>query len=263
MSLFMCHYSHKPGTVFFFNSPKNRTVGCPWAAHSPNVGSSWWNRIPYPLPVSYSPKHNLLSRTAQMDSKNSPKISTIRSQVFRLIKRPFKASNQPKHYKTLKQSVTSSRIKLLPHGVCQKLPKPVPTCSPRCVEPLCFLVRRNPTVRLPRILERRYSLSKRKITKWLLHLHSSFHAFFSFFISLPFSYEFFSFVYIPSFCFSFLFLISLLIPFQFLPISSFLFAFLSFFFGALTVWVKRRKFPPPFLKPNVWLSHFHSFYFIS
>ena len=60
VSLFTCHYSHKPGTVF--NSPKNRTVGCSWAAHSPNVGSSWWNRIPYPFPVSYSPKHNLFHK---------------------------------------------------------------------------------------------------------------------------------------------------------------------------------------------------------
>ena len=59
------------------------------------------------------------SRTVQMGSKNFPKIPIIRSQVLGPIKRPFKASNQPKHYKTLKQSVTSSRIKLLPHGVCQ------------------------------------------------------------------------------------------------------------------------------------------------
>ena len=59
------------------------------------------------------------SRTVQMGFKNSPKIPTIRSQVLGPIKRSFKASNQPKHYKTLKQSVTSSRIKPLPHGVCQ------------------------------------------------------------------------------------------------------------------------------------------------
>ena len=44
---YSCHYSHKPGTVF--NSPKNRTVGCPWAAHSPNVGSSWWNINSIPI----------------------------------------------------------------------------------------------------------------------------------------------------------------------------------------------------------------------
>ena len=57
--------THSPNVVLsinlsVFNSPKNRTVGCPWAAHSPNVNSSWWNRMPYPFPVSYSPKYNLL-----------------------------------------------------------------------------------------------------------------------------------------------------------------------------------------------------------
>ena len=50
-------------------------------------------------------------------SKWAPKILTIWSQVLGPIKRSFKVSNQPKHYKTLKQSVTSSRIKPLPHGV--------------------------------------------------------------------------------------------------------------------------------------------------
>ena len=59
------------------------------------------------------------SQTVQMGSKNSPKIPTIMSQVLGPIKRPFKASNQPKHYKTLKQSLTSSRIKPLPHEVCR------------------------------------------------------------------------------------------------------------------------------------------------
>ena len=98
------------------------------------------------------------------------KIFTLRSQVLRLIKRPFKASNQPKHYKTPKQSATS-RIKSLPHGVCQNSSKPMPTRSPRHVERLSFLLRRNPTVELAGILERRYSLSLSKIKNSnLLHL---------------------------------------------------------------------------------------------
>ena len=143
----------------------------------------------------------------------------------------------------------------------------MPTCSPRCVEPLCFLIRRNPKVRLPRILERRYSLSKRKFTKWLLHLHSSFHVFFSFFISLPLSYEFFSFVF-----YSFLLLFSLFLFSSHFPIISsshfflflfFLFTFSLLLFGSLTVWVKWRKFPLPFLKPNVWLSIFLLFLFMT
>ena len=62
-------------------------------------------------------------------------------------------------YKTLKQSVTSSRIKPLPQGVCRNSKKPVPMRSPLCVEPLCFLARRIPTVGSPRILERSHSLS--------------------------------------------------------------------------------------------------------
>ena len=101
------------------------------------------------------------SRTVQLGSKNSLKIPTIRSQVLGLIKRPFKASNQPKHYKTLKQSVTSSRIKPLPHGVCQNSSKPEPTRRPRCLERLSFLSRQISTVRSPENLEIRCSLSKK------------------------------------------------------------------------------------------------------
>ena len=62
-------------------------------------------------------------------------------------------------HKTLKQSVTSSRIKPLPHGVCRNSKKPVPTRCPRCVEQLSFFARRNPTVRSPGILEISHILS--------------------------------------------------------------------------------------------------------
>ena len=89
------------------------------------------------------------------------KFFPVRSQVLGPIKWLFKASNQPKHYKTLKQSVTSSRIKSLPHGVCRNTKKPVPTRYPRRVEQLSFLSRRIPKVRSPVILERRCSLSKK------------------------------------------------------------------------------------------------------
>ena len=67
-------------------------------------------------------------------------------------------TNQNIH-KTLKQSVTSSRMKPLPHGFCQKSLKPEPTRRPHYVERLSFLLRRNPTVRSPRILERSHTLS--------------------------------------------------------------------------------------------------------
>ena len=61
--------------------------------------------------------------------------------------------------KTLKQSVNSSRIKPLPHGVCRNSLKLVPTRCPHRIEQLSFLLRRNPTVRSPGILERSHSLS--------------------------------------------------------------------------------------------------------
>ena len=169
-----------------------------------------------------------------MGSKNSSKIQTIMSQVLGPIKRSFKASNQPKHYKKLKQSITSSRIKPLPHGVCQKLPKPMPMCSPRCVEPLCFLVRRNPTVRSLVNLERRCSLSK-KITKCLatasppcLHVFFFFFFFSSFsliFPFLPLRTVFFLFVFLFAFH-SFPFLISFSHHFFFSFLFLFLFVFL-------------------------------------
>ena len=62
-------------------------------------------------------------------------------------------------HKTLKKSVTSSRMKSLPHGVCRNSLKSEPTRRPHCVERLSFLFRRNPTVRSPRILERNHTLS--------------------------------------------------------------------------------------------------------
>ena len=67
-------------------------------------------------------------------------------------------TNQNIH-KTLKQSVTSSRMKPLPHGVCRNSKKSVPTHCPRHVERLSFLLRRNPTVESPVILERSCILS--------------------------------------------------------------------------------------------------------
>ena len=62
-------------------------------------------------------------------------------------------------HKTLKQSVTSSKMKPLPHGVCRNSLKPELTHRPHCVERLSFLLRRNLTVGSPVILEIRYSLS--------------------------------------------------------------------------------------------------------
>ena len=139
-------------------------------------------------------------------------------------------------------------MKPLPHGVCRKLPKLVPTRCPLRVEQLPFLSRRNPTVGSPTIIERRKTLSLKIKTK-----PSASHSF-----SPTFSLGFFL-CFIPSFCFSFFF--------SFFFSSSFIFSFIfslftpfslnfSPLFGALTVWSKGGSFLPSFLKPIVWLSFF-------
>ena len=62
-------------------------------------------------------------------------------------------------HKTLKQSITSSRMRPLPHGICRNSLKLEHTCRPHCVERLSFLSRRIPTVGSPVILERSCTLS--------------------------------------------------------------------------------------------------------
>ena len=110
----------------------------------------------YEIKPKNSPQHSHgLSRAIHLSSI----IFTLWSQVLIPIKRPFKASTQPKHHKTLKLSVKPSRINALPHGVCRNSLNLVPTRRHRCVKPLCFLSRRIPTVGLPRNLERSFSLS--------------------------------------------------------------------------------------------------------
>ena len=65
--------------------------------------------------------------------------------------RPHSTQTFVKH---LKGSKNSSREKILPLGVCQNFSNPGSTRSLLCVERFPFLLRRNPTVRLPGILER-------------------------------------------------------------------------------------------------------------
>ena len=141
---------------------------------------------------------------------------------------------------------------------------------------LCFLVRRNPTIRSAVNLERSCSLSKKIKNLTSLYPFSLLHVWFPFSLSLPFSYECLSFVFfIPSVCFS-LFSFSHLIFPSFLLLISFSFFSLLFFFHFLFSFghslshfdrmVKRRKlrrkFPSHFLNPIVWLSFFH-FYSLS
>ena len=98
-----------------FYSPKIEQVGCPWAAHSSNIGSYLWNQIPWPFPALYTPNHELMHNLSHKEpkqyvdchglSKRALRIFTFRFQVSGLIKRPLMASNQPNHHKKLKSRV--------------------------------------------------------------------------------------------------------------------------------------------------------------
>ena len=117
---------------------------------------------------------------------------------------------------------------------------------------------------------RENELSLKKITKSNpLHLpfFSCTRFWFHFSLSLPFSYEFFSFDF-----YSFLLLFSLFLFSSHFPIISsshfflfffFLFALSLLLFGALTAWVKRRKFPSFLPQAKCVAFHFPSFSFIS
>ena len=87
----------------FLTVPK-RAVGCPWAAYSPSIGSTLWNRSPWPFSAKKHPNLNLLHKLSHNHPKqplNCPKrvpyIPTIRSKVLGPVKWPLTASNQPNH----------------------------------------------------------------------------------------------------------------------------------------------------------------------
>ena len=104
-------------------------------------------------------------------------------------------------------------MKPLPHGVCRNSLNPVSTRCPLRVEQLCFLSRRILTVRSPTILERRKTLSLKKI---------KFEATGYFFFSSPPRFLFLCFIHSSLLFFLFLFL------FHFPVISS---SHFSFFFS--------------------------------
>ena len=97
-----------------------------------------------------------LSRIVQMASTNFPHFG---SKILDRSNGRSRPQTNRTINKALEQSVTSSRIKILPHGVCRNSLKSVPTRSPRCVEPLSFLARRNLTIGLARNLERMSTFS--------------------------------------------------------------------------------------------------------
>ena len=98
--------SRRPGIVF--TVPKQSK----WAIHGqptpPTSVPLGGTEFPWPIHTKPNLMHNYQHKQPNqfMDchgqSKNSPKIPTIWSQVLELIKRPLTTSNQLKHYKTLK-----------------------------------------------------------------------------------------------------------------------------------------------------------------
>ena len=54
---FLVHFTQ---TRDCFYNPKTKQVGCPRAAHSSYIGSSWWNRISMAIPSLIPIKHNLM-----------------------------------------------------------------------------------------------------------------------------------------------------------------------------------------------------------
>ena len=94
----------QPRKPRLFLTVPNRAVGCLCEAYSPSIGSTLWNRNPWPFPAQKHPNHNLLHKLSHNHPKqplNYPKwvpyIPIIRSQVLGSIKRPLTASNQPNH----------------------------------------------------------------------------------------------------------------------------------------------------------------------
>ena len=152
-----------------FYSPKTEHVGYSWAAHSSYISSSWWNRITYPFPVSYSPKLDLFNKLSPKRPKQSlncygmstgsQKFQHFFSKIWDRLNAHSRPQSNTNIIKALKTMSKTSRMKPLPHGVCQKRLKLVPTCSPQCVELLCLLTRSHPTVGSSTILERSWILS--------------------------------------------------------------------------------------------------------
>ena len=100
--------------IYFVNTihVNSKTLGLLFTANHPIIGSlcepefHGHFRPHINQHMIYSIKHNPSSPNSPCTATDCPKralkIPTIRSQVLEPIKRAFKASNQPKHYKTLK-----------------------------------------------------------------------------------------------------------------------------------------------------------------
>ena len=93
----------------------------------------------------YTHHNTIYSTNYTMNNPNNPwivtdypngflKLSHLGSKIWDRSNGRSRPQTNSIIYKTLKQSVTSSRIKLLPHGVCRNSKKPVPTRCPHRVE---------------------------------------------------------------------------------------------------------------------------------
>ena len=125
------------GSLFTSNYPISVPLSEPDShGHSwPHSNQNTFYVMIYETTPKNSPQHSHgLSWAIHLSSM----ILTLWSQVLGPIKRSFKASTQPKHHKTLKPSVTPSRINPLPHGVCRNSLNLVPTSRSRCVEQFSF-----------------------------------------------------------------------------------------------------------------------------
>ena len=114
-------------------------------------------------------QHTICCTISNTNTKNSPYTATDYpngSQKFphfgsKICDRS-NGHSRPQTYTSITKHLNkgkTSRIKPLPHGVCQNSSKSVPTRCPRSVEQLSLLLRRNLTVQSSEILERSCTLS--------------------------------------------------------------------------------------------------------
>ena len=149
----------------------SETLGLLFTTNHPIIGFTCETEI-HGHSRPHTHQHTIYLRNYEINTQNSPNTVTDYPnglQKFQQFGPKFwdrsNGRSRPQTnsiiHKTLKQSVTSSRIKILPHRLCRNSKKPVPTRRPRCVEQLSFLLQRNPTIGLAGILKRSCSLSKK------------------------------------------------------------------------------------------------------
>ena len=147
----------------------SETLGLLFTANHPMSVPLCEPEIQWPF-QPHTHHHIIYSINYTINNPNSPwtvtdcpngfqKLPHLGSKIWDRSNGRSRPQTNPIIYKTLKQSVTSSRIKPLPHGVCRNSLKLESTRRPCRIEQLFFLLRKNPTVGLARNLERMRSFS--------------------------------------------------------------------------------------------------------